>query len=105
MLSRAYYAMFHLTQAMLATEDLFRRRHGAVHALFNERFVRTGRVPLDTYRWLATAFEQRQWADYDPEGEPPLEQAEAALVRARSFRAGLAPYLADWLSTAPHDAS
>jgi uncharacterized protein (UPF0332 family) len=40
--SRAYYAMFYVTQALLLTRDIRRFRHSGVIAAFNEHFVHAG---------------------------------------------------------------
>jgi|1185.fasta_scaffold1398647_1 uncharacterized protein (UPF0332 family) len=40
-ISRAYYAMFYLAEALLAERDLEFKKHAAVHAAFGEHFTKT----------------------------------------------------------------
>jgi uncharacterized protein (UPF0332 family) len=44
-ISRAYYGMFYVAQAMLLTRDLRRSKHSGVIAAFQEHFVKPGEVP------------------------------------------------------------
>ena len=44
--SRAYYAIFYSTEALLLTKDLRFSKHSAVHAAFGEHFAKTGEVDL-----------------------------------------------------------
>jgi uncharacterized protein (UPF0332 family) len=45
--SRAYYAMFYVAQALLLSEGLAYSKHSGVIAAFGEHFAKTGRVPAE----------------------------------------------------------
>jgi uncharacterized protein (UPF0332 family) len=92
-ISRAYYAMFYLAQAMLLTLDLEFRRHRAVISALAQQFVRPARfetVHLDAFR---EAFERRQVADYDDEGVVSAREGEAILQQAVAFVEAAEAYL------------
>lgn len=44
--NRIYYALFYAVTALLLTKGLSSSKHGGVMALFNEHFVKTGKVPV-----------------------------------------------------------
>ncbi len=53
--SRAYYAMFYVAEALLEREGLSFSRHSAVISALGERFARTNRIPKDYHRHLIDA--------------------------------------------------
>ena len=63
-LNRIYYAMFYEVLALLQTQDLASAKHSGVRALFNERFVKTGIVPVEQGRLFARMYDFRQKGDY-----------------------------------------
>jgi len=63
-LNRIYYAMFYEVLALLHTQDLASAKHSGVRALFNERFVRVGIVPVNQGRLFARMYDFRQKSDY-----------------------------------------
>jgi len=73
-LNRVYYTAFYAARALLATRNLDSSRHSGVIALFQEHFVRTGRIATDTARALPRAFEKRQTSDYGDFSEPSAEE-------------------------------
>lgn len=83
--SRAYYAMFYLAQALLASEQAAFSKHTAVLAEFNRRYVATGRLDRRHYAALRDAFNARNVADYQPLPPPSAEQAQAMLEAADQF--------------------
>jgi uncharacterized protein (UPF0332 family) len=63
-LNRIYYAMFYEVIALLSTQDLASAKHSGVRALLNERFVKTGVVPVEQGRLFARMYDFRQKSDY-----------------------------------------
>lgn len=63
-LNRIYYAMFYEVLALLHTQDLASAEHSGVRALFNERFVKAGTVPVEQGRLFARMYDFRQKSDY-----------------------------------------
>lgn len=77
-ISRAYYAMFYLAEALLDSEGLSFSSHAAVISAFGQHLVRSGKVPTELHRQLIDAQAQRTRADYDV--YPGLSQADAVTV-------------------------
>lgn len=50
--------------ALLLTKDLSSARHTGIRALFNEHFVRTGKVSVEQGRFFSRMYDFRQKGDY-----------------------------------------
>ncbi len=96
-ISRAYYAMFYLGKAVLATKDLSRQKHSAVIAAFGEHFANTGILPQELAAKIKEAFEERHEADYDFEISKTKEDAELVLKYADEFAKEVISYLDKWI--------
>jgi uncharacterized protein (UPF0332 family) len=57
--SRAYYAMFYVAEALLHERNLQFSKHAAVHAAFGKQFAKTGDLDPKYHRWLIQAFNSR----------------------------------------------
>jgi len=96
-ISRAYYAMFYLGKAVLATKDLSRQKHSAVLSAFGEHFVKTGILSPELAAQINEAFEERQVADYDFEISKTREEADKILNYADEFAKEVTFYLNKWV--------
>ena len=76
--SRAYYAMFYIAEALLDQEGLSFSSHSAVISAVGLHLARPEKIPSHFHRYLIDAQAQRTRADYDP--QPDLVQADAELV-------------------------
>jgi uncharacterized protein (UPF0332 family) len=83
--SRAYYAMFYVAEAVLDTEGLAFSSHSAVIAAFGQRFVKTGKVPTDFHRYLQKGQDLRLRGDYDEVYQVTREEAAEQMARAEAF--------------------
>ncbi|MFA4904311.1 MAG: HEPN domain-containing protein [Desulfobaccales bacterium] len=83
--SRAYYAMFYLTQAVLEGEGLAFSKHSAVIAAFGKYLVKPGRISAEYHRYLLDALEARHEGDYSPVSSITIETAKEHLKRAEKF--------------------
>ena len=83
--SRAYYAMFYVAEALLDQEGLSFSSHAAVISAFGQYLARPGKVPTEFHRQLIDAQAQRTRADYD--SQPDLSQldAETLISQAKVF--------------------
>lgn len=90
--SRAYYGMFYIAQALLLTREVRRSKHSGVLAAFQEQFVKTGEIPARFFYLLRNGFEDRAEGDYGF-AEIDRSQAEAAVEAARQFVDELGPRL------------
>lgn len=76
--SRAYYAMFYVAEALLDHEGLSFSTHAAVISAFGQYLARPGKIPVEFHRHLIDAQAQRTRADYDP--NPDLSKVDAELL-------------------------
>lgn len=83
--SRAYYAMFYVVEALLIEEGLSFSKHSAVIARFGQIFAKTGRAPVEFHRYLIDAQDSRNQGDYDPLARLSKDDAELHITRAKEF--------------------
>lgn len=83
--SRAYYAMFYVAEALHCQEGRAYSSHSAVIAEFARHFVKSGRFHEKFHDHLRRAFQDRQRGDYDPADPPSKKIAEVTLRRAQEF--------------------
>ena len=62
--SRAYYAMFYVAEALLLARGLAFSKHSAVIGAFGKEFARTGAVPAEFHVYLIEAAGERNISDY-----------------------------------------
>ncbi len=84
-LSRAYYAMFYATLALLAIKELGASKHSGVIRLFHEHYVQDGSFDKKIARSLSIAFDLRNKSDYRELTSPSSEQAQDTLEAAKKF--------------------
>jgi uncharacterized protein (UPF0332 family) len=91
--SRTYYAMLYVAQAMLLTKNLSLSSHKGVISAFGEHFIKTGILPKELGRALNKAFEKRQIGDYEYTFVISIEEAEEILDAGAKFVEKIAQYL------------
>lgn len=80
-LGRAYYAMFHSAQAVLAANDLEARTHRGLLHTIRERFA--DRFPPDLLTALGRQQRLRESADYDVAFRATKEDAQDGIQAAK----------------------
>lgn len=90
--SRAYYAMFYLAEALLLGEGLSFSKHSSVIAAFGKHFAKSGRMPAELHRFLREGQDLRNVGDYgagpglgEDEADEQIRRAERFLEVARQF--------------------
>ena len=83
--SRAYYAMFYVAEALLASRGESFSRHAGVIAAFGRKFAKTGEMDSKYHRWFIDAQRLRTTSDYAIGWELSPEQAEETISRADEF--------------------
>lgn len=63
--NRFYYAMFHLTQALMISNGLSSHSHAGLLNLFHLHFVKTNKVPRELGGFLSRMEQMRERADYN----------------------------------------
>ena len=83
--NRAYYAIFHAIQAVLATERVDFKRHKDVIAYFNHNYVKPEIFPRIIGKKIGQAFQIREDSDYDYKFIPKIEQTQNQMETAREL--------------------
>lgn len=92
-ISRAYYAMFYCTEALLLSKNLRFSKHSAVISAFGREFVKPGIFPSEFHRYLLDAFRERQRGDYEVILHHTKEDCETILLKAEKFLKKIKKYL------------
>lgn len=91
--SKAYYAVFHLLQALLLIKDLAFSKHTAVIAEFNRNYIKTGLFSQEYSKNIERLFKNRQIGDYDYSSSIDKENAETDFKIANSMCEKFEEYL------------
>ena len=86
-ISRSYYAMFYIAEALLDNEGLSFSSHAAVISAFGRYLAHAGKVPMEFHRYLIDAQAQRTLADYDTNSIASQEDVEEMLDQAQELLA------------------
>jgi len=62
--NRLYYACFYALSALLSSKGLSSSKHSGVKALFNQHWIKPGKITKDKGRFYNNLFESRQEGDY-----------------------------------------
>ncbi|MFW5692706.1 MAG: HEPN domain-containing protein [Thermoguttaceae bacterium] len=92
-MSRAYYAMFYVAEALLCERSLSFSKHSGVHSAFGQHFAKTGELDPKFHQWLLAAFNKRIVADYGVDVTFAKAEIEEAIAHAREFHAAARRYL------------
>lgn len=92
-LSRAYYAMYFATQALLAARDIKSRTHKGVIQQFSQYFVKSGDLPTSMVKSLISAYDLRQLSDYEATALLTQQQARQVLGGLQNLLVGFGSFL------------
>ena len=95
--SRCYYAMFFMTEAILLTKNLTASSHKGVITLFGEHFVKTGIFNREAGKVLNETYDKRLIGDYGIGFTITEKEARETLKAAENFVENLKNYLENWL--------
>jgi uncharacterized protein (UPF0332 family) len=96
-ISRAYYAMFYVAEALLLAKGLSFSKHSAVIAALGQHFVKTNLLPAHFHRYLIEAEKERLAGDYDPDAQFDEANTRQQIEHAEAFIAAAQ----DWLKANP----
>jgi len=91
--SRAYYAVFGITTAVLLTKDIDRRKHSGVQAAFGHYFIKPGTIEPEYGKIYSLLRRAREESDYSDYGQFTKDRAEKILTDAEGFVARMERYL------------
>lgn len=83
--SRAYYAVFHATQALLLTEGERAETHKGIVTLFGLLFVKTGKFSKNIGKYLANLKDDRENGDYEVFSYIDKDTAETAISESKEL--------------------
>lgn len=84
-ISRAYYAMFYMTQYLLLSEGLDTSTHKGVLKMLSLYFVKTGKITPSVADLLREAYDARQACDYESDMAEDEAMAKNAIANAQIF--------------------
>lgn len=99
--SRAYYAMFYIAEALLFRLGLSFSSHHAVTAAYGQHFAKTKVLEPRFHRILLSAFDLRQRSDYQIDSGVTRHDAAVTIADAAEFLAAAR----QWLENNPLTAS
>ena len=94
-ISRAYYAMYHASQALLAVKNITNKTHRGTIQQFGLYFIKTGELPIEMARALTDGYDLRQLSDYEETLFLTRQQAELVLNSAKEFFLQAQKYCSD----------
>ena len=83
--SRAYYSMFHATQAILIIKEIYPKSHKGIIQKFGEEFVKSGVLETKMGHLLSQAESMRLKADYDVGVKITKDECEEILDNCEFF--------------------
>lgn len=83
--SRAYYTMFYVAEAVLFDRNLSFSKHSAVISAFGLHFTKTGIAPREFHRFIIEAKDNRNIGDYDTESTLDETEVKTHIERARKI--------------------
>jgi len=84
-ISRAYYSMFHASQALLMIKEVYPKSHKGVIQKFGEEFVKPGLLEKKMGHILAQSETMRLKADYDVGVKITKDECEEILDNCEFF--------------------
>jgi uncharacterized protein (UPF0332 family) len=91
--SEAYYAVFHLAQALLACVGQAAETHAGVHTLFARHFVKNGPMPRDASQRFQHLMTDRLLAHYGVDDQIDVTGGRRAVANAVTLIEDIIPTL------------
>lgn len=91
--SRVYYAMLFVVEALLLTKNIKVKTHSALISYFGEYFIKTNTFSKEMGKKFRMAFEKRLIGDYDYSESVAKEEAEEVLKSGKDFVKNIKDYL------------
>ncbi len=83
--SRCYYGMFFMAEALLLTKNITASTHKGVIALFGEHFIKTEIIDRELGKAIRRAYDLRQKGDYSTGFMVSESEAKEILLQAKEF--------------------
>jgi len=96
--NRAYYSVYHAIRAVLALDDIERKKHSGNISYFREHYIATDVFDRAYSETIKNAQTLRNEADYDDMKIISAEDANDAIEKARHFYNAVKEYIENRLS-------
>jgi uncharacterized protein (UPF0332 family) len=83
--NRLYYACFYAVGALLIRHEYQTQTHNGIKILFNQHFVKTGKISLEMGMLFSELFDKRQKGDYSDLLNWDKNQVEALMQPTTEF--------------------
>jgi uncharacterized protein (UPF0332 family) len=83
--NRLYYACFYAVGALLISHEYQTQTHNGIKILFNQHFVKTGKISLEMGILFSELFDKRQKGDYSDLLNWDKNQVEALMQPTNEF--------------------
>ncbi len=93
--SRAYYAMYHATQAVLESKAINPHTHRGLMQQFGQNFIKTNELPKELSVILKRTYDLRQLSDYDETISLTFDECQKVLNDAQFFLERISLYLSN----------
>lgn len=84
-ISRVYYAMFYIAEALLLMKEKNYSSHSALIAGFFENYIRNGLLQRKFHSILSEAYGLREKVDYDWDHLPSKDTSQRILLKCEEF--------------------
>lgn len=91
--SRAYYAMYHATQAVLESKEISCYTHRGLIQQFGQNFIKTKELPRELSVILKRTYDLRQLSDYDEMISLTFEECQNIVNDTQFFLDNIILYL------------
>ncbi len=92
-IGRSYYAMFASTRAILALDGKDFSKHSGVISYFQKEYIKTQKFDVKFSKYLTTAFQDRNRADYEDYYMVSKDEAIEQYEKAEEFLEAVKTYL------------
>lgn len=92
-IGRSYYAMFASTRAILALDGKDFSKHSGVISYFQKEYIKTQKFDVKFSKYLTTAFQDRNRADYEDYYMVSKDEAVEQYEKAIEFFEAVKAYL------------
>ena len=97
--NRAYYAVYHAIRAVLALDDIERKKHSGNISYFREHYIASDIFDRAYSETIKSAETLRNEADYDDMKITSAEDAQDIIEKARSFYFAVKEHIENRLKT------
>lgn len=97
-MNRSYYAIFHITRALLSLDEFDSRKHSGIIAYFNREYIAKGIFDKKYSKIIKGAEKMRNRSDYDDFFVVSKDEAQKQLKNAEDFTEKIEKFIRERLN-------